>query len=84
MSKPIRFKRIFLYPVLPDLIDQALDGEAVSCLVDDELVLLNRNSKRVVIDISAVPIRNEEDEIVGAVLTMRDITARKQAELELS
>jgi len=50
MSKPIRFKRTFLYPVLPDLIDQALDGEAVSCLVDDELVLQNRNSKRVVIE----------------------------------
>jgi hypothetical protein len=29
-------------------------------------------------------ILNEQDEIIGAVLTMRDISARKQAEIELS
>ncbi|MBC8257814.1 MAG: response regulator [SAR324 cluster bacterium] len=72
-----------VYPVLPDLIDQALDGETVACLVDNEPILVNSNGKRIVIDFSAAPIRNENDEIVGAVLTMRDITARKKAELDL-
>ncbi len=73
-----------VYPIMPDLIDQALDGETVSCLVDDEPILLNANGKRIVIDFSAAPIRNDQDEIIGAVLTMRDISARKQAEIELS
>ena len=73
-----------IYPIMPDLIDQALDGETVSCLVDDEPILVNANVKRIVIDFSAAPIRNEQDEIIGAVLTMRDISARKQAEIELS
>ena len=73
-----------IYPIMPDLIDQALDGETVSCLVDDEPILVNANGKRIVIDFSAAPIRNEQDEIIGAVLTMRDISARKQAEIELS
>jgi len=73
-----------VYPILPDLIDQALAGETVSCLVDDEPILINANGKRIVIDFSAAPIRNEQDEIIGAVLTMRDISARKQAEIELS
>ena len=73
-----------IYPIMPDLIDQALDGETVSCLVDDEPILLNANGKRIVIDFSAAPIRNDQDEIIGAVLTMRDISARKQAEIELS
>jgi len=73
-----------VYPIIPDLIDQALDGETVSCLVNDEPILVNANGKRIVIDFSAAPIRNEQDEIIGAVLTMRDISARKQAEIELS
>jgi PAS domain S-box-containing protein len=73
-----------VYPIMPDLIDQALDGETVSCLVNDEPILVNANGKRIVIDFSAAPIRNDQDEIIGAVLTMRDISARKQAEIELS
>ena len=73
-----------VYPIIPDLIDQALDGETVSCLVNDEPILVNANGKRIVIDFSAAPIRNDQDEIIGAVLTMRDISVRKHAEIELS
>ena len=36
------------------------------------------------IDYRAVPIRNYKDEIISEVLTMRDISALKQAEIELS
>ena len=72
------------YHIIPDLIDQALGGETVSCLVDNEPILVNADGKRIVIDFSAAPILNEQDEIIGAVLTMRDISARKQAEIELS
>ncbi len=72
------------YQIIPDLIDQALGGETVSCLVDNEPILVNADGKRIVIDFSAAPILNEQDEIIGAVLTMRDISARKKAEIELS
>jgi hypothetical protein len=37
-----------------------------------------------VIDFSAASIRNDQDEIICAVLTMRYISERKQAEIELS
>ena len=73
-----------VYPIIPDLIDQALDGETVSCLVNDEPILVNANGKRIVIDFSAAPIRNDQDEIICAVLTMCYISERKQAEIELS
>lgn len=46
--------------------------------------MVNADGKRIVIDFSAAPILNEQDEIIGAVLTMRDISARKKAEIELS
>jgi hypothetical protein len=59
-------------------------GEIVSCLVNDEPLLVNANGGRIVIDFSAAPIRNYQDEIIGAVLTMRYISERKQAEIELS
>ena len=72
------------YQIIPDLIDQALGGETVSCLIDNEPILVNADGKRIVIDFSAAPILNEQNEIIGAVLTMRDISARKQAEIELS
>ena len=72
------------YQIIPDLIDQALGGETVSCLIDNEPILVNADGKRIVIDFSAAPILNEQDEIIGAVLTMRDISARKKAEIELS
>ena len=50
-----------VYPIIPDLIDQALDGETVSCLVNDEPILVNANGKRIVIDFIAAPIRNDQD-----------------------
>ena len=72
------------YPIVPDLIDQALDGESVACLVEDDPVLINKEGRRLMIDAAAAPIRNGQDEILGAVLTVRDVSTRKQAEMELA
>ena len=36
------------------------------------------------VDLSAAPIRNDDEKIVGSIFTVRDISSRKQAEIELS
>lgn len=69
---------------LPKLLDQTLNGKSVSCLVNDESILINRDGTKSFIDLSAAPIQNEDDQITGVVFTIRDISSRKQAELELS
>jgi PAS domain S-box-containing protein len=70
--------------LLPDLIAKTLVGETVSCLVEDELILVNREGKKIAVDLSAAPIRNDDEKIVGSVFTVRDISSRKQAEIDLS
>ena len=72
------------YPIVPDLIDQALDGENVSYVIDDDPVLTRRDGERIMIDATAAAIRADANRIVGAVLTIRNVTARKQAEMELA
>ena len=72
------------YPSVPDLIDQALDGENVSCLIDEDPVLISRDGHRIMIDAAAAPIYNESEEITGAVLTIRNVSSRKKAEMELA
>ena len=72
------------YPVVPDLIDQALDGENVECLTDEDPVLISRDGHRIMIDAAAAPILNEQEEITGAVLTIRNVSSRKKAEMELA
>jgi DNA-binding NarL/FixJ family response regulator len=56
----------------------------VPCLVEDELILVNREGKKIAVDLSAAPIRNDDEKIVGSVFTVRDISSRKQAEIDLS
>ena len=71
------------YPIVPDLIDQALDGENVACLIDEDPVLISRDGHRIMIDAAAAPIFNEFEEITGAVLTIRNVSSRKKVEMEL-
>ena len=40
--------------------------------------------KKIAVDLSAAPIRNDDEKIVGSVFTVRDISSRKQAEIDLS
>ena len=68
---------------IPNLISKTLEGETVSCLEKDGIILKNINSKKFVVDLSAAPIKDDEENIVGTVLTLRDITSRKTAEIEL-
>ena len=70
---------------MPDLIDHALDGENVACLIDEDPVLISRDGHRIMIDAAAAPIYNESEEITGAVLTIRNVSSsRKKAEMELA
>ena len=80
----LQIEEIGVKALLHDLIAKTLVGETVSCLVEDELILVNREGKKIAVDLSAAPIRNDDEKIVGSVFTVRDISSRKQAEIELS
>ncbi len=69
---------------LLDLVDEALQGRSVQCLVEEEPVLITRNGNYVALDAGAAPLHNDREEIIGAVLVLRNISPRKQTELELS
>ena len=46
-------------------------------------VLLRPDGSEAPIDDSAAPIRDREEQLVGVVLVFRDITEKKQSELQL-
>ncbi|OUL31608.1 response regulator [Nostoc sp. 106C] len=53
------------------------DGAVVE--LPQDTILIARNGQEVPIDDSAAPIRDDKDNIIGAVLIFRDITERKKA-----
>lgn len=71
------------HPIVQDLIDQALDGEKVACLINENPVLISHQGHQIMIDAAVAPIFNEFEEITGAVLTIRNVSSRKKAEMEL-
>ena len=56
--------------MLPDLIAKTLLGETVSCLVEDDLILVNRKEEKIVGDLSASPIMNDNEKIVGSIFIL--------------
>lgn len=59
-------------------IKQALQEGAVVELPEDT-ILISKNGQEIPIDDSAAPIKDDKDNIMGAVLIFRDITERKKA-----
>ena len=80
----LQIEEIGIKTLLPNLIAKTLLGETVSCLVEDDLILVNRKGGKIVGDLSASPIMNDDEKIVGSIFTVRDISSRKQAEIGLS
>jgi len=68
---------------LHDLFNQTLNGERVSCVLNEDSILISRKDKKNFIDLSAAPIQNEDNQIIGVVFTIRDISSRKKAEIDL-
>ena len=83
LQEVMHLEKTSKYPFVPDLIDQALYGENVACLVDDEPVLISRDGSRLMIYSAASPIGNDQEEITGAVLTMLNVRVRKKSEMKL-
>jgi two-component system, cell cycle sensor histidine kinase and response regulator CckA len=52
-------------------------------LVVDNTLLLTRDARRLPIDSSAAPLRNQQGETLGAVLAFRDVTPRREAQRQL-
>ncbi len=59
-------------------IKKALEDNAVVELPEDT-VLISKHGQEIPIDDSAAPIKDDKDNIMGAVLIFRDITERKKA-----
>jgi len=68
---------------LHDLFNQTLKGERVSCVLNDDSILVSRKGKKNFIDLSAAPIQNEDNQTTGVVFTIHDISSRKKAEIDL-
>ena len=80
----LQIEEIGIKTLLPNLIAKTLLGETVSCLVEDDLILVNRKGGKIVGGLGASPIMNDDEIIVGSIFTVRDISSRKQAEIDLS
>lgn len=63
-------------------VEKVLESGAVVGL-GNHSVLVARNGRRRPIDDAAAPIRNEAGELIGVVLTFRDVTEQRRAEQEL-
>jgi PAS domain S-box-containing protein len=68
---------------VPNPLERAMaEGRAVG--LANHTKLIARNGREIFIDDSAAPIRNENGELIGAVLVFRDISERRQSERELA
>ena len=74
-----QIEEISIKTLRPNLNAKTLHGETVSCLVEDDLILVNRKGEKIVGDLSASSIMNDDEKIVGSIFTVRDISSRKQA-----
>ena len=68
--------------VLNPLVHALAAGDVVG--LANHTKLISRDGSEIFIDDSAAPIRNEQGEIVGAVLVFRDISERRGTERELA
>jgi len=76
-----------VFKIVNEETRQAVENPALRALREGRIVglanhtsLISKTGKDYPIDDSAAPIRNQDGEIIGAVLVFRDITERKQAE----
>jgi PAS domain S-box-containing protein len=69
---------------LLDLIDEALQERPVDCLIEEDPVLVQPDGKHVALDAGTSPLYDGQDQLIGAVLTLRDVSLRKSAELQLA
>lgn len=68
--------------VVPSPIKRALETKKIVGL-NNHTILLDKFGSEIHIDDSAAPIIDEKDEVTGAVLIFRDITAKRQTEIDL-
>ena len=59
----LQIEEIGIKTLLPNLIAKTLLGETVSYLVEDDLILVNRKGEKIVGDLSASPIMNDDKKL---------------------
>ena len=69
--------------ILDNSIKKVLKHGNISELKTKNAILLAKNDKKLPVTYTCSPIKNIQDEIMGAVLVLRDITNLKQADKEL-
>jgi len=68
--------------VVPSPVKRAIETKEIVGL-NNHTILLDKFGSEIHVDDSAAPIMNEKDEVTGAVLIFRDITAKRQTEVDL-
>jgi PAS domain S-box-containing protein len=85
LKKPSQFKLLKLngedYPIPELSASRALSkGETIR---NQDLIIEHLDSTRVIVSDTAIPIKNENKEIIGALVIFQDITERKQMQEKL-
>lgn len=68
--------------VVPSPVRRAIETKQIVGL-SNHTVLIDKHCNEIQIDDSAAPILNENNKVTGAVLIFRDITSKRQTEIEL-
>ncbi|MFA6096818.1 MAG: PAS domain S-box protein [Candidatus Paceibacterota bacterium] len=77
-SKKIKFIEEETQKTKEDFIDKVLlKGEKVEL---DDLAILNKKGKMVLVDINAAPIKNYKGVIIGCIIIFKDVTFKREAE----
>lgn len=60
------------------IIDKILKGETITS--SDNLAIFNKNKKMILVDMSASPVKNKNEEIIGCIIVFRDVTKKREEE----
>ncbi|MCB1800635.1 MAG: EAL domain-containing protein [Gammaproteobacteria bacterium] len=79
-----------VFPIIDETTRQPRDNPVERCMhaarviaMDSDTLLINRHDREIPIEDSAAPIRNEDNQVVGAVLVFHDATTSRQMQRQI-
>lgn len=76
-----------LYHLIPDREQELLEGESVKNAVGVSytynMTMVRKDGGEIIVRISGVPIRDDDDNVIGTMAVVIDVTAEREKELEL-
>lgn len=69
--------------VIGNCVTEVLQQGKTSCILPEQMLLINRNGKEIPITKCAAPIQCDTGDVTGVVLAFQDMTQRQRAEAEI-